>query len=134
MDITRHRLSTAAGFFLLWLGVLYAGADHPPPPGFLWLVLLDLIASLLVYLRVPTYAAWHAARRPHRVLRVLRDGALTGLAFATGTLLFAVARLGTAVAPGWGPVLTWLVVLTSVGAITAALLYAFVSLAGKRRI
>ena len=39
-------LALAAGHFLLWLGVLYAGADHPPPPGFLWLVALDLVASL----------------------------------------------------------------------------------------
>ena len=133
MDSRPHRLALAAAFFVLWLGILYAGADHPPPRGFLWVVLLDLVASALVYLRVPTYAAWHAVRRPYRMLLVLRDGAITGFAFATATLFLSVATLGGAVAQGWDAVLIWLVVVTLVGAATAASLYAYVALAGRRR-
>jgi|MudIll2142460700_1097286.scaffolds.fasta_scaffold1755706_1 hypothetical protein len=132
MDIARYKLSLAAGFFLLWLCILYMGADHPPPIGFLWVVLLDLVASLLVYLRVPTYADWHATRRPRRVLLALRDGVLTGFAFGVTALVFSAARPGSTVALGWEPVLIWFVVLTLVGATTAALVYAFISLASGR--
>lgn len=133
MKLDRPALSLAAGFFLIWLCVLYLGADHPPPRGFVWLVVLDLVAAFLVYLRVPTYADWHAARRPHRVLRVLRDGALAGLAFGTATLIFAVARQGSTVTLGWEPVLIWLVVLTLVGAMNTVLLYAVMSRGGAKR-
>ena len=49
-------------FFLFWLVVLYAGADHPPPPGFVALVLLDLAVAALVYWRVPVYLARFAAQ------------------------------------------------------------------------
>jgi len=132
MKLDKPVLAIAAGFFLLWLCVLYKGADHPPPLGFSWLVLLDLIASGLLYLRVRTYADWHAVRRPHRVLLVLRDGALTGLAFGMVTMLFTVARLGNVVAKGWEPALIWLTVLTLVGTLTAVLVYAFIALAGVR--
>ncbi len=133
MDSRPHRLALAAAFFVLWLGILHAGADHPPPRGFLWVVLLDLVASALVYLRVPAYAAWHAVRRPYRMLLVLRDGAITGFAFATATLVLSVATLGGAVAQGRDAVLIWLVVVTLVGAATAASVYAYVALAGRRR-
>ena len=132
MKLDRPALSLAAGFFLVWLCVLYLGADHPPPRGFLWLVVLALVASVLVYLRAPTYAGWHAARRPLGVLRVLRDGALTGLAFGAVTLLFSMARLGSAAALGWEPVLIWLVVLTLAGAMNTAFLYALISLVGVK--
>ncbi len=96
-------------------------------------MLLDLVASALVYRRVPTCAAWHAVRRPDRILLALRDGAIIGLAFATATLFLSVAALGGAVAQGWDAVLIWLVVVTLVGAATAACLYAYVALAGRRR-
>ncbi len=132
MRLDRRALSLAAGFFLTWVCVLYLGADHPPPRGFVGLVVLALVASGLAYLRSPTYADWHAARRPHRMLRVLRDGALTGLAFGTVTLLLSLARLGSVVALGWEPVLTWLVVLTLVGATNAALLYFLISPGGGK--
>ncbi|NEX22038.1 hypothetical protein G3480_17285 [Thiorhodococcus mannitoliphagus] len=127
MRLSRPAWPLAAGFFLVWLCVLYLGADHPPPLGFAWLVLLDLVAALLVYRRVPTYVDWHAARWPHRGLRVLCDGALIGLVFGTATLLLSVARLGRALPLDWEPVFTWLLVLTLVGAANSALLYAFIA-------
>ena len=42
----RIALLSAVIFFLFWLAVLYAGADHPPPPGFIAVVLNDLVAVL----------------------------------------------------------------------------------------
>lgn len=118
----------AAAFFLVTLVVLYAGADHPPPVGFLWVVFLDLVAAGLVYLRVPTYAAWQASRRPGRVLRVLRDGAFVGLLFGLITAAFAWATRSTWALPEWESVLIWCAAVTLVGVLCAALLYACIAM------
>ena len=52
-----HRIACvlAVGFFAVWLGVLYAEADHPPPSAFLWLVLLDAVAAWHIYMQVSAY-------------------------------------------------------------------------------
>ena len=42
-------LLNAVIFFLFRLTVLYPGADHPPPPGFIAVMLIDLVAAGLVY-------------------------------------------------------------------------------------
>lgn len=132
MTLDKPALRIAGGFFLLWLGILYLGADHPPPPRFVWVVLLDLPAALLVFWRVPTYRYWQVVGRPRGMLRVLRDGAVTGLAFGTFALLVAFASPGGRPAPGWGAVIVWLVVLTLMGAMNTALLFAFISLTRGR--
>ena len=97
----------ALAFFFGWLVVLYAGADHPPPPGFLALVLLDLGAAWVVYLRVPVYARWQRARRPGRWLRVLFEGVVAGLLVAnpTSSCTYTVMLAETArpLAPLHGP-------------------------------
>lgn len=46
-------------FFLFWVVVLYAGADHPPPHGFLWIILADFVCAGVVFLRVPAYSNGH---------------------------------------------------------------------------
>ena len=127
-------LALAAGHFLLWLGVLYAGADHPPPPGFLWLVALDLVASLGVYLRAPAYAAWQEARRPRRIVAAVGEGAAVGLAFAAVTLLLAACRPGSEVVLDWTAVLIWHAVLALVGAANAGVVYGGAALALGRRV
>ena len=78
----RTALLNAVIFFLFWLAVLYAGADHPPPPGFVAVVLLDLAAAGLVYWRVPVYTGWIAARGVSALPLVVRDGLVAGLLFA----------------------------------------------------
>ena len=130
MTLDRGALGIAAGFFVAWLCGLYLGADHPPPRGFAWLVVLALVASVLVYLRTPTYVDWHATRRPRWVLRALRDGALVGLAFGTLTLVLSALTPGSTVALGWEPVLVWLAVLTLLGAMNGALLAVLIALGG----
>lgn len=80
-----HKLAAllnAVIFFLFWLAVLYAGADHPPPPGFVFVVLLDLAAAGLVYWRVPVYWMWSRARGSRALPLVARDGLMAGLLFA----------------------------------------------------
>ncbi|MCG8348524.1 MAG: hypothetical protein MI924_12200 [Chloroflexales bacterium] len=79
----------AVGFFVLWLCILLAGADFPPPIGFLWVILLDLIAAYLVYVRTPVYSNWlDNGEKIRGWLRALLDGLAVGLVFALATMLF----------------------------------------------
>jgi hypothetical protein len=109
-------------FFSGWFVILYAGADHPPPPGFLVLVLIDGAAAFVVYRRVAVYAAWSQACRPQRWLWAAIDGIVAGLVIAGMTLLLpfggepSIRRSAPAVA-------TWFGVLASVGAANAILIF-----------
>ena len=121
----RAALLNAVIFFLFWLVVLYAGADHPPPPGFVGVVLLDRAAAGLVYSRVPVYLAWIASRRGNALLYVMQDGLIAGLAFAA---LPAASRwwLGSGeptVAPPVAGSLIWFAVVSGVGALNAVIIY-----------
>lgn len=69
-------------FLLFWLLVLLAGADFPPPRGFLWVVLTVATCAGVVYRRVPAYLAWHRERRAGRHARALLEGAVAGLLVA----------------------------------------------------
>ena len=80
-------LIIAAGFFLFWLTVLYAGADHPPPPGFILVVLYGLACSVVVFLRTRTYIDWISAQKKKRLLRVFADGLAAGLVMALIAIL-----------------------------------------------
>ena len=42
----------AVGFFTFWLPVLLAGADKPPPVGFLWIALVVALSAVVVYRRI----------------------------------------------------------------------------------
>ena len=124
----RRRAVLALGFFIFWLAVLYAGADHPPPPGFLLLVLFDLLAAAGVYWRLPTYAAWAQTQRPHRLQRVLADGTFAGLALALLTLLLPLGGEPTAPPPAWPEHAIWFIVLAGVGGANTLILYALCAL------
>jgi hypothetical protein len=122
------RLVFAIGFFVFWLVVLYAGADHPPPTGFVWAVLLDAIAAWLVYLRVPSYMRWALDRKSYRWLRVVRDGVAVGLLFATIPLL--VPGTGEPdVHPTFQHRVVWYLVLAAVGAANSMLAYSLSAMA-----
>jgi len=72
----------AAGFFFFWLVVLLAGADKPPPIGFLWIVLVIALSAMVVYWRIPTYIQWSQEKKWGRVLRVALEGFVAGLLVA----------------------------------------------------
>lgn len=114
--------ATAAGFFLIWLGILYAGADHPPPPGFLLLVVLDLIAAIAVFLRVPVYGSWSRARRRHRIVRVLCEGLVCGLLVAAAVALAPFGGEPSRAGPG-AAYLIWFAIAGAAGAANAIAVY-----------
>ena len=78
-------------FFLFWLLVLLAGADFPPPLGFIWIVVAVAVCAAIVYWRVPTYIEWCRTRRNGRHWRVALDGIIAGLLIA---LPFAIGGSG----------------------------------------
>lgn len=128
----RTAAAIALGFFSGWLLVLYAGADHPPPPGFPVVIVLDLAAAFVVYRRVRVYAEWSRARRPKRWLRLLFEGIVAGLIVAGLALVLPFGGepsiLRTAPAT-----VVWVVALAVVGAGNALLIYGLSAASVKRR-
>ena len=123
---------SAAVFFCFWLIILYAGADHPPPPGFILIVILDLACASLVYYRVPTYIRWQIDGRANRQFYALLEGLIVG----------AIIALLMMIIPGGGePGITlstvdraiWIAVVGSVGAANAIVIYYANALVVKRQ-
>jgi hypothetical protein len=123
----RAAIAIALAFFFGWLAILYTGADHPPPPGFLALILFDLAAAFVVYRRVPVYAQRARARRPKRGLLALLEGALAGLIAAGLALILSVILSLGSESPIRRPapaVLIFVTVVAAVGAGNALLIFA----------
>ena len=129
-DTTRFARRLALTFFFGWLVVLLAGADRPPPPGFLVIVLLDAIAAGAILYRAPDYLRWQAARRRHRLVAVLGDGMVLGLAFAL--LPFLLGQGEPTVVPTAADRLIWFTVLATLGILNAVLVYTCVAVHRRR--
>ena len=99
----------AVGFFTFWLTVLLAGADKPPPVGFLWIALAVALSAMVVYRRIPTDIEWFRTKKPRRLLRVALEGLLAGLVVATPFALFGGGKPSIPMQPvayaGWFAIL-----------------------------
>jgi FtsH-binding integral membrane protein len=118
----RRAAFIAAGFCLAWLIILLAGADHPPPVGFVALFPFLLVGGLLVYWRMPVYADWKSVSRPLRILRVIAEGSAAGLGVAVG-LLVVPLNGEPSIRPSGVDVFIWLAVLGALGATNALITY-----------
>ena len=78
-------------FFFFWLLILLAGAEFPPPIGFLWIILAIAGCAVVVCWRIPTYIDWYLTQRPGRWPRVILDGLIAGFVIA---VLFILSRKG----------------------------------------
>ena len=123
----------AVAFFATWLTILYAGADHPPPIGFLWLLPLVTACAVAVYLRVPVYASWAHSLRPGRIPRVLVEGVSAGILVGLIALLFPFTGEPSNAARHVADVVIWLAVLAAVGTANAVLVYALSSVLHQGR-
>lgn len=123
----------AAPFFVFWLAILYAGADHPPPPRFFVLVVFDLLATLAIRIRVPVYLGWRGARRRRLFLRVLLEGLAAGFALAALTALLPGTGEPSVASPGAADRVIWFAVIGVVGALNSALVYGGAILLGRWR-
>jgi len=88
MHTRRIAAVNAILFFFFWLLILLAGADFPPPVGFLWLVIVIAACAYVVYWRVPTYINWVRTERPRRHWHVLLEGIAAGIVVAALFVLF----------------------------------------------
>lgn len=112
------RLCAIAAFGTFSLLAL-AGADWPPPPGFLILEALLATLSVVVYIRVRSRLA--ASRSGRRVPVAALEGILAGFAFG---LVFIATRAGDpdiTISPRDHAV--WLSVLAAVGGVSAQALW-----------
>ena len=97
-----------------------AGADWPPPPGFLILEALLGVLSVIVYIRVRSRLA--ARRCGRRVPVAALEGVLAGFAFG---LSFVATRAGDPdINLNIGDHVVWLSVLAVVGGCSAQALWA----------
>jgi peptidoglycan/LPS O-acetylase OafA/YrhL len=119
----RAAIAITLAFFFGWLAILYAGADHPPPPRFPVVILGDLAAAFVVYRRVPVYAQRARARRPRRWLLALLEGALAGLIAAGLALILSLGGESPIRRPA-SAVLIFVTVVAAVGAGNALLIFA----------
>jgi hypothetical protein len=123
-----RRTLMAVAFFMAWIAILYAGADHPPPAGFFWLLIpLVLASSAVVYLRAPVYASWSSSHRPGRFRRLLAEGLVAGVVVSLIQLLFRPALGPSVESLRAADLFIWLAVLAVAGAANAALVYVFAS-------
>ena len=134
LNMKPHQIARilAVGFFTVWLGILYAGADHPPPMGFLWLVLFDAVAAGLIYIRTPLYIRWSISQKKNRGFHVLLDGVTAGLLFALVATLMPGTGEPSSPQPGWVDYVIWCGVLTVVGAANAFAVFFFSALSTKK--
>ncbi len=123
----------AGTFFIGWLGILYAGADHPPPPGFILFVLFDLVAALLIYQRSPVYLNWHRTKRKYRRIRAILEGLAAGLAMAALTKLYPGTGNPGSPSPSLLANFIWFAVVGIVGSFNALTVYLSTILLAKIR-
>jgi len=118
----RRAAPVAAGLAFAWLLILLAGADHPPPLGFLWLLPVLLGGALLVYWRATAYSTWKSRPRPWRVSRAIAEGSVAGLVVAL-VLQAAPGSGEPSIRGSGGAAFVWLVALAAVGGVNALLVY-----------
>jgi hypothetical protein len=124
----------AFAFLATWLSILYVGADHPPPRGFLCLVMIAIACADGVYLRALVYAGWSHSRRPGRFMRVKMDGLAAGIIVGSTVLLLPFTGEPSTGAVRVWHIMIWLSVLAVVGAANTVILYGVASLFHRYRL
>ena len=108
------------GFAFAMLLALLAGADKPPPPGFILLVLVLAGLVALGTFVIPTWWATYEARGLARTILIASgEGAGLGLGLA---IVFSLLPGGDPTAiPTFADLLVWLAVVTGTGAVVGAI-------------
>ena len=131
MSDQKTALINAIIFFIFWLLVLLAGADKPPPIGFLWIVLVIALSALVVYRRIPTYVRWSQNQQPRRLLRVALEGFVAGLVVAMPFALSGSGEPSITMRPI--DYVIWFVVLGMMGMLNSLTLYVINAVVARRK-
>ncbi len=132
-SVSKRRPWVVAGSFgVVWLLLLLAGSDRPPPPGFA--IVLGILLVLVAVVAVAIPRLWQVQREKgaRRVLALSTVlGAVAGLLIASG---FALGGSGEPSRPEMSlqDIVIWLCVLTVVGAVNGALVGAVTVLTSPR--
>ena len=107
----------AGGFFVLWLALIPAGSDIPPPRGFVWVVAGLVVICVGMALFIPWL--WEVRRRQGLRAVLVRTG---GIGFGVGLVLAAAFALFSSGEPSAPPMntaayLIWFSVVMVVGAV-----------------
>jgi hypothetical protein len=116
-----RRWLIASVLFVVWLLVLLAGSDRPPPLGFLWIVAGLVVICVAIGLALPWL--WRVLEQSgvwSVLWRTTTLGALVGFVLAA---LFGLGGSGEPSAPPMGAVdyAIWFTVLTIVGALNGVI-------------
>ena len=114
-------LINALAFFLIYSLFLYAIADHPPPRGFIWVIVAGVVLAGLIYYRVPTYVEWSLQRKKNRRLRVMLDGLCVGIVIAVISILFSQGEPG--VTPTVLSIMSFIIFFGLAGSFTSSVIY-----------
>ena len=123
MTLSKRPATIAIIFLTVWTGVLLAGADHPPPMGFLRLIPILIGCAILVYLRVPTYTDWSENRESGRIIKVAAEGLLGGMIVGLLVILLSATGEPNVLLTHGAEYGIWLTVLGTMGAVNALLVY-----------
>ena len=107
----------AGGFFVLWLAIMLAGSDIPPPRGFVWVIAGLAVICVAIGLAVPWL--WRVCEQSgvwSVLWRTTTLGALVGFVLAA---LFGLGGSGEPSAPQMNGIdyAIWFTVVTIVGAV-----------------
>ena len=117
----------AGGFFVLWLTIMLAGSDIPPPRGFMWVIAGLVVICIALALAIPWL--WQVRRRQGLravLVRTASIGLVIGLVLAAA---FALFSSGEPSAPPMDAAayLIWFSVVMVVGAVNGVVVGLVVS-------
>ena len=112
----------SVALFVVATAVAFAGADKPPPLGFLVLVAALGALSVTAYLRLLAHLRALGARRWGRFGRVALEGLVGGSALATVLVLTSAGE--PSVAPGPADLAVWFLVAAAAGSLGAMMVWA----------
>ena len=122
-----RRWLIAAGFYLVWLLVMLAGSDIPPPRGFVWVVAGLVVICCGMALAIPWL--WEVRQRDGLRAVLVRTG---GIGLGVGLVLAAAFALFSSGEPSAPPMnaaayLIWFSVVMVVGAVNGVVVGLVVS-------
>ena len=131
MNVQKIAGINAVIFFFFWLLVLLAGADRPPPIGFLWLIPVIALSAVVAYWRIPTYILWSQTQKPGRLPRVALEGFLAGLVVTTPFALFGSGEPTVRMQPV--DYVGWFAILGLMGMLNSLTLYVINAVVARRK-
>jgi hypothetical protein len=109
-------------FFLGWMLLLLLGADHPPPKGFIWLVVLIVLLDMAQYFYLKKFLPSLHDKSKGLFTQTLLFAVLAGIGVSISMLLLDLNKL---LSIGLINILIWIMVIALVALIYGICFYLF---------